>query len=147
MAETLGSLIDKITIVKLKQWHTEDQERLTSLWTQQKQLEDEIDQFFAGALSGDIPVERLTFKANKVYDRQKFGLKDNQGATLGQVVADLAQINSQVWHVQEKVYDFENIPVEEKDQIINQLAIYNLDRNKCIDQIDLLFQQQIKEKR
>jgi len=28
MAETLGSLCDKLTIVKLKQWHTTDKTRI-----------------------------------------------------------------------------------------------------------------------
>jgi hypothetical protein len=36
MAETLGSLCDKLTIVKLKQYHTEDSKRLESLGQQEK---------------------------------------------------------------------------------------------------------------
>jgi hypothetical protein len=38
MAETLGSLCDKLTIVKLKQWHSEDAARLQSLGLQEQQL-------------------------------------------------------------------------------------------------------------
>jgi hypothetical protein len=44
MAETLGSLCDKLTIVKLKEWHSEKQpERMRSLATQEQQLREEID--------------------------------------------------------------------------------------------------------
>ena len=37
MAETLGSLCDKLTIVKLKQFHNEDKNRLESLQQQEMQ--------------------------------------------------------------------------------------------------------------
>ena len=45
MAETLGMLCDKLTIVKLKQYHTEDKDRLTSLEKQSVQLQAEIDEY------------------------------------------------------------------------------------------------------
>ena len=46
MAETLGSLCDKLTIVKLKEWHSENQpERMRSLATQEQQLREEIDAY------------------------------------------------------------------------------------------------------
>ena len=71
MAETLGSLCDKLTIVKLKEWHSEKQpERMRSLATQEQQLREEIDAFIADAASGRIPVERLTFAAHKVYRKK-----------------------------------------------------------------------------
>ena len=40
MAETLGSLCDKLTIVKLKQWHTDDTARTASLAAQERQLSE-----------------------------------------------------------------------------------------------------------
>ena len=44
MAETLGTLADKLTTVKLKLWHTEDPERIQSLQKQERQLQDEMDE-------------------------------------------------------------------------------------------------------
>ncbi len=67
MAETLGTLSDKLTIVKLKQFHTEDSARLKSLARQESQLQVEIDEFIAAATGGKIPLDKLTFSANKVY--------------------------------------------------------------------------------
>jgi len=51
MAETLGMLCDKLTIVKLKQYHNEDAERAKSLDTQSSQLQEEIDDYLNNAIS------------------------------------------------------------------------------------------------
>ena len=37
-------------------------------------------------------------------------------------------------------YEFEKVAITEKDQVVKQLAILNLQRNKCIDGIDKNFQ-------
>ena len=70
MAETLGYLCDKLTIIKLKQWHSDDRKQLESLLTQEKQIQDEINEFIIAAIEGKIPVGRLTFASNKVYKRR-----------------------------------------------------------------------------
>ena len=142
MAETLGSLCDKLTIVKLKQWHTENQERLASLDIQESQLKTEIDEFVNAAMAGEIPVERLTFAANKVY-KPEGNQVENIAGNIGEVFAKLAEINCQLWHEQEKVYEFETVPPAEKDVVVKQLAILNLARNKCIDGINSTFQQAV----
>ena len=135
MAETLGTLVDKLATIRLKLWHTEDAERIRSLTTQEKQLQDEINEFVGGAIAGNIPIERLTFASNKVYKKEGNVVSDFQG-TIGEMVSQLAEVNCRLWHVQEKVYEFEQIPMDQKDDIIKQLAIVNLERNKCIDRLD-----------
>jgi hypothetical protein len=146
MAETLGSLIDKLTIVKLKQWHSEDEKKLESLSFQEKQLQEEINYFVEAGLAGEIPFEHLVFKSNKVYKKSKFDPKSDLNNSLGQKIAGLAEINCKLWHEQEKVYDFENVPVSEKDNVINNLAVFNLERTNYIDEIDQNFQLKVKEK-
>jgi hypothetical protein len=136
VAETLGSLCDKLTIVKLKHWHTEDEDRLQSLLKQEKQIQDEIDEFVSAAMAGRIPLERLTFASNKVYTKEGNEISDIRGS-VGQIFSLLAAVNWNLWHVQEKVYDFEMIPVDEKDAVVKQLAILNLERNECIDKLDV----------
>jgi hypothetical protein len=135
MAETLGSLCDKLTIVKLKQFHSDDTERLNSLAIQEKQLQDEINEFIGAAITGQIPPERLTFAANKVY-KQEGNIVDEVLGSIGEVFSQLALVNCTLWHEQEKVYEFEIVPSDEKDNVVKQLALLNLKRNKCIDQID-----------
>jgi hypothetical protein len=135
MAETLGSLCDKLTIVKLKQWHSEDPARQESLAAQEVRLRGEIDEFISAVLSGALPVERLVFAANKVYKQEGNAIRPVIG-TIGAAFAQLAAVNCELWHEQEKVYDFENVPVEAKNRVVKQLALLNLQRTDCIDHID-----------
>jgi hypothetical protein len=124
-----------LTVVKLKQYHSKDQERLKSLANQEIQLQDEINEFVAAAAAGLIPIDRLTFAANKVYQREGNPIADVLGS-IGKVFSQLANVNCKLWHEQEKVYEFEKVPAGEKNAVVKQLALLNLERNKCIDQID-----------
>lgn len=69
MAETLGSLIDKLTIANVRLWHLEDTRRDRSLTdsarlaaadnvaivnAQRNRLVDEIDQYLKDAIGGKI---------------------------------------------------------------------------------------------
>ena len=144
MAETLGSLCDKLTIVKLKQWHSEDNDRLENLNKQSVQLQNEIDEFITDAVSGKIPFDRLHFSSNKVFKKEGNQIKTVFGS-IGGVFAELAQTNCDLWHEQEKVYDFEQVPVDEKNQVVKKLAHLNLIRNKCIDLIDTRFKEFIEK--
>jgi hypothetical protein len=138
MAETLGSLCDKLTIVKLKQWHSPDPQAQENLSRQERQLQAEIGEFVEAALAGAIPLERLTVASNKVYKKEGHEIGEITGA-IGEVISRLADANCRLWHCQEQVYDFERVPVPEKDGVVKQLAVLNLERVKCVDQIDILF--------
>lgn len=146
MAETLGSLCDKLATVKLKLWHSDDPERLRSLSSQERQLQQEIDEFMSAAMAGDIPLERLTFAQNKVYKKEGNIVPEFNG-TLGESFAQLANTVCKLWHVQERVYEFEAIPMEHKDGVIKELAIVNLERNQCIDQLDQQFRDLVEAAR
>jgi hypothetical protein len=145
MAETLGMLCDQLTIVKLKQFHTVDKERLNSLEKQSIQLQEEINEYVNNAIQGKIPVERLTFDSNKVFKTEGNEIGEVDGS-FGEVMYQLADVNCQLWHEQEKVYEFEKVPVEEKDKVVKKLALLNLERNKCIDRINMLFANTILKK-
>jgi len=146
MAETLGTLCDKLTIVKLKQYHSVDTERLLSLEQQQNQLILEIEEFISDALAGLIPMNRLTFRSNKVFKLEGNEIQIIKGS-IGNVFSKLAEVNCNLWHEQEKVYEFENVPVLEKDVVVKQLAILNLKRTNCIDEIDNNFVKLLEEKK
>jgi hypothetical protein len=138
MAETLGMLCDKLTIVKLKEYHTQDGARLESLRSQAIGLQQEIDEYVNAALAGDIPAGRLTFASNKVYKKEGNDVPDVAGK-IGEVFYRLADANCRLWHEQEKVYEFDKVPIEEKDKVVKLLALLNLERNKCIDSINQQF--------
>lgn len=145
MAETLGSLCDKLTIVKLKQFHSIDKARLESLSEQEKQLKSEIDCFLKDAVSGEIPQKKLSFSSNKVYKEEGNEIRKIEG-DMGTIFAELAKVNCELWHEQEKVYEFEKIPTNEKDKVVKKLAILNLERNKCIDGIDKILKSKLQNK-
>lgn len=143
MAETLGSLCDKLTIVKLKQFHSQDNAKIESLNNHEKQLIGEINEFVENAVVGKIPVAKLTFDSNKVYKKEGNFVKDVHGS-IAQIIDQLAEVNCKLWHEQEKVYDFEVLDIEQKDLVVKQLAVLNLERNKCIDKIDHKFKSYIE---
>jgi len=143
--ETLGSLCDKITIIKLKQYHSKDERKLATLLLHEKLVKAEINDFIALAIKGEIPVEKLTFESTKVYKVQGNETKEISGE-IGEVISELAKVNCELWHEQEKVYEFENVPSEEKNKVVKRLAILNLERNKCIDFIDYKFKKIIENK-
>jgi hypothetical protein len=144
MAETLGMLCDKLTIVKLKQYHTEDKQRLLSLDIQAGQLREEIDEYIAAGISGKIDPQRMAFTSNKVFKEEGNTVAAVSG-NFGEIFYQLADVNCRLWHEQEKVYEFEKVAVEDKDKVVKQLALLNLERNKCIDAINELFISLIKK--
>jgi hypothetical protein len=145
MAETLGMLCDKLTIVKLKQYHSEDEARLKSLALQADQLQTEIDEYISDAVNGNLDTSRMTFAANKVFKKEGNEVAEVKG-NFGEVFYQLADVNCRLWHEQEKVYEFETVPVDEKDKVVKQLALLNLERNKCIDAINELLVNKILNK-
>lgn len=145
MAETLGMLCDKLTIVKLKQYHTEDAARLSSLNKQAQDLQQEIDTYLQDAVDGKIPESKLTFEANKVFKKEGNDVEEITG-NIAEVFYQLADVNCRLWHEQEKVYEFESVPATEKDTVVKKLAVLNLERNKCIDSINLQLAELIRQK-
>ena len=128
-----------MTIVKLKQWHSDDELKLESLKNQESLLTNEIDKFLENSFSGNISFNNLKFKSNKIYNSSGNEIKEVFDSSIGVVFAGLAEINCKLWHEQEKVYDFESVPNDKKNIVVKKLALLNLERNSYIDQIDNLF--------
>ena len=135
MAETVGSLVDKITIVKLKQWHCDTSLKEASLKKQEKDLILEMDSLVLSAISQNVKIENLKFDSNKVYKKEGNNVRLFEGG-FADSVSNLSNINCELWHEQEKIYDFSSIPVENKDEVVNSIAILNLERTKLIEKID-----------
>jgi hypothetical protein len=136
MAETLGSLCDKLCIIKLKQWHSKDQEQLKNLSFQEKLLQEEINEYIRSAVEGSLPLDQLSLPANKVYTKDGDWM-NKLYTNIGEVFSALALANCKLWHIQEKAYEFEKVPMEEKDSVIYQQSILNLERNRYIDEINI----------
>ena len=135
MADTLGSLCDKLTIVKLKQWHSKDRKRIKSLKIQEQTLQEEIDEFVRDAFNGTVPQQRLKFEANKVYKKKGNAVAEVRG-DIGAVFSQLAQVNCELWHEVEKSYDIDHVPDDQKGVLVKRLAVLNLERTRCMEAID-----------
>jgi hypothetical protein len=85
----------------------------------------------------------MTFAANKVFKKEGNDVAAVTG-NFGEVFYRLADVNCRLWHEQEKVYEFEKVPVHEKDIVVKQLALLNLERNQCIDSINNQFVESIQ---
>ena len=122
----------------MKQYHSTDETKLASLQKQTLQLQQVNDEYIEDTVNGKINPDRLTFDTNKVFKTAGNEVKDVTGH-FGEVFYPFADVNCRLWHEQEKVYDFEVVPVEEKNAVVKQLALLNLERNKCIDSINNSF--------
>jgi hypothetical protein len=142
MAETLGSLCDKLTILKLKEFHSDTPEKTVVLITQRVQICQEIDAYIFGAIKGDIPLDNLTCPSTKIYKKEGNEIQSISG-DLGFIISELADINCKLWHDQEKIYEFEKVAPEEKDILVKRLARHNLQRNQCIDIINKQFKKAV----
>jgi hypothetical protein len=142
--ETLGSLCDKLIVVKLKAYHTKaiDKERQEKLSSQERELRAEINGYINAAVSGEIPKELLTFESNKIHT----GLlvTDIAVASIAGSIATLANINCDIWHLQERMYNFNKVPADKKDIVIRNISALNVQRGKCVDDINNQFKELIK---
>jgi len=141
--ETLGSLCDKLIIVKLKMYHTsiENRAKQESLSCQDLQLREEINEYVNKAISGTLRIDRMVYEPNKVHDGTV-----NVAipiVSIAGTISVLATVNCDIWHQQEKIYNFAKLPAEQKDEAIHQIAVLNLQRNDCIHQIDKLFKEMV----
>jgi hypothetical protein len=138
--ETLGSLIDKITIVELKISHSPNV-TATNLSEQKTKLCKEINAFVADAVSGKICAANLTFESNKVYDDGISLPTFDSG--IGELVASLGAINCDIWHKVDQSYHAGELKHHELVELVNNLAVMNLHRNRCIDGINSKFKEMV----
>ena len=157
MAETLGSLIDKLSIKNLRSWHLEEmiagkngteteveelKAKLETVEQQRQDLQQEIDAFFDGALEGKV----------KIRD-EKVKLYDNPAAVsaegmddLGNAISELALRNIKLWHLEDEVRRTD-IPDAEVVRLKREIDTANQERNNFIDKIDEILWVQANKKK
>ena len=141
--ETLGSLIDKLTVIKLKEFHNKDWMRKKNLEVQEQELLYEITDYLHNAVTGKINWEKLTIQSNKIHEGT--AMPEIESQSIGINVSMLAKANCEIWHLQEKLYNFNMIPAEEKDAVVAAITTENLKRVRCIEGIDKLLQEMVIE--
>lgn len=148
MAETLGSLIDKLTIKRIRLLHLEKAKTSPKIKKARaivkQQIDDlalEIDDFHKKALKGKVVLREQKVK---LYRNPPSRLKLNKITSLGRLVDLLSQINKELWDFEDQVR-IKDIPDKRVAYCKKQIDLSNKDRNNTIDRIDELLEQRIKQ--
>jgi len=146
MAETLGSLIDKLSIKSLRYWHLEEsiqsedisdtktkelKEKLDLVDSQRQELRDEINSFLVAALAGDV---KICDEKVKLYRNTNVSSFDNVNK-LGEAVSELAIRNNRMWHLEDEVRR-EDLPDSEIVQLKRRIDQTNQERCDLVDKVD-----------
>jgi len=146
MAETLGSLIDKLSIKNLRYWHLDEviqgkdasdsqteelQAKMDLVDRQRKELLEEIDAFLDAALTGKV---RIRDEKVKLY--KNLNVTSTEGINqLGEVVSELAMSNIKLWHLEDRVRQ-DDLPDAEIVKTKRIIDTTNQERNNFMDKVD-----------
>ena len=153
MAETLGSLVDKLSIKNLRIWHLEEalekdskSEELKGkrdLADKQRQkLVQEINGFLVAALQGEVCIRDEKIK---MYTNTNVSSSDSI-KKLGEAVSELAFRNIKLWHFEDEVRRTD-LADSEIVEIKRRIDTTNQERNDLMDKVDQILQTESEEKR
>jgi len=155
MAETLGSLVDKLSIKNLRIWHLDEalEQKNASNYAelkarrdladkQRQSLVNEINDFLVSAFKGEVCIRDEKIK---LYTNTNVSSSDNI-KKLGEAVSELAIRNIKLWHCEDEVRrtdlaDVEIVKIKRKIDTTNQ------ERNDLMDKVDEILQIQSEEKK
>ena len=156
MAETLGSLIDKLSIKSLRYWHLDEsiqkkdlsdpqtkelKAKLDLVDSQRQELRDEIDAFLIAALAGDV---KICDEKVKLYNNTNVSSFDNINK-LGEAVSELAVSNNRIWHLEDEVRR-EDLPDSEIVQLKRKIDQANQERCDLVDKVDEILKKATNQK-
>jgi hypothetical protein len=153
MAETLGSLVDKLSIKNLRIWHLEEalekdseSEELKAkrdLADKQRQnLVEEVNGFLVAALQGEVCIRDEKIK---MYTNTNVSSSDSI-KKLGEAVSELAFRNIKLWHCEDEVRRTD-LADSEIVKIKRRIDTTNQERNDLIDKVDKILQTESENKR
>ena len=155
MAETLGSLVDKLSIKNLRIWHldealehknTSDHAELKAkrdLADKQRQnLVNEINDFLVSAFKGEVCIRDEKIK---LYANTNVSSSDSI-KKLGEAVSELAFRNIKLWHCEDEVRRTDLADVEIV-KIKRRIDTTNQERNDLMDKVDDILQTESETKK
>ena len=151
MAETLGSLVDKLSIKNLRLWHLDElieakgkdtaqlKEKRDLVARQQQDLTKEIDDFLIAAYQGKI---KIRDEKVKLYQNKNVTSADGI-VDMGKAISELSIRNIRLWHLEDEVRrpdltDAEVVVCKRKIDTANQ------ERNDLMDKIDEILEKQVR---
>ena len=151
--ETLGSLVDKLTIKDIREFHLrqmlEDEQckfpraeleaKLKVLAGQKKDLKAEIDDFIRAAVKSKKVSrdEKL-----KIYNAPADIGRIPPTSSLGEAISGLAAKNLELWHLEDEAR-LKDVALDHIGSVKRKIDLANQQRNDFIDKIDELFQKKI----
>lgn len=157
MAETLGSLVDKLTIKDIREFHIrqmidcndkkfskkELEAKLAVLKAQKKELKIEIDGFVRSCIAKGCAAKDQKLKLyNAVKDMGRIAHTDS----LGEAVSGLAMKNLELWHLEDEARRAD-VGLDYIGGIKKKIDRVNQQRNDYMDRIDELLEDRIREAR
>ena len=143
--ETLGSLIDKLTIKNIRLFYLKrkkDKKKIKIVKKQIELIQDEIEGFLSLAIKGKILL--VTDEKLKLYN---IGIKKQKfKSQLSSLIDSLSQINITLWHLEDEVRR-KNMPDSYIVKIKRKIDKNNQIRNDLIDGIDKLLERKIHTNR
>jgi len=155
MAETLGSLVDKLSIKNLRYWHLDEdsqardasdpqkQELMAKMELvdrQRKELLVEIDAFLNSALAGEV---RIRDEKVKLYKNLNVTSAEDVNR-LGEAVSKLAMSNIKLWHLEDEVRR-EDLPDTDIVKTKRKIDTNNQERNNFMDKVDEILENFVKQ--
>ena len=154
MAETLGSLIDKLAIKDLREFHIrkmlqekdkrfsckELQEQLKIVREQKGDLLAEIDLFISLAIRGKV---KLREQKLKLYNKRAIIGKIGKLSGVAEGIAKLTEKNAELWALEDEARR-EDVDASFIGRIKRKIDVANQNRNDLMDAIDLLLEKAIK---
>ena len=160
MAETLGSLVDKLSIKNLRIWHLDEaleeknaSKLISSAYAelkarrdladkQRQNLVNEINDFLVSAFKGEVCVRDEKIK---LYANTNVSSSDSI-KQLGEAVSELAFRNIKLWHCEDEVRRTDLADVEIV-KIKRRIDTTNQERNDLMDKVDEILQVESEEKK
>jgi hypothetical protein len=154
MAETLGSLVDKLSIKNLRLWHLDELLEETSgspaktdelkakrdlVVKQSEDLMNEINGYFAAALAGEV---KIRDEKVKMYDNKNVKPTDTI-KELGLAISELSMRNIRCWHLEDEVRR-EDLPDSQIVQLKRKIDATNQERNDLMDKVDEILSKEAK---
>ena len=157
MAETLGSLVDKLSIKNLRLWHLDEaleesggsgdktrelQAKRELVLKQSQELMEEINAYFAAALAGKV---KIRDEKVKLYDNKNVAPSDGI-KELGLAVSELSMRNIRCWHLEDEVRR-EDLPDVEIVKLKRKIDATNQERNDLMDKVDQILSNEARKRK
>ena len=154
MAETLGSLVDKLAIKSIREFYLKKmvgsrssrfsrpqlKEKLRVLKKQKKLLLSEVEEFIIWAAKGNTVLKEEKLK---LYNKPQLVGKIGAVNFISKAIDELSKKNLELWHLEDEARR-EDVSLAYIGRVKKKIDFANQQRNDLIDKIDELFKKKIK---